>query len=70
MKTLNISDKTFPAKKVQKTISHAKDKLQTPKTFSTFNGGKQDFRMETYKTVYAEYQKRLKNALDFDDIII
>lgn len=72
MKALNISDKTFPYKQVQNAISHAKDKLQKPAQFEVMTSGKKDFRLETYKQIYSEYQKRLKsaNALDFDDIIM
>ena len=73
LKDMNLSDKTFEPKTIMNLISRAKDKLIPPETFSTLNSeGKSDFILTTVKSVYEEYQKRLKtaNALDFDDIIM
>ncbi|MGN0595971.1 MAG: ATP-dependent helicase [Ruminiclostridium sp.] len=71
MKSLNISDKLVSPKEIQAMISHAKDKLITSAAFVP-SDGKRDFRFESAKEIYAEYQRRLKNAnaLDFDDIIM
>lgn len=72
MKDLNLSDKTFNPKQVQGLISRAKDQLIPPAEFSTQSEGGRDFLLEAAKSVYGEYQKRLKgaSALDFDDIIV
>ena len=73
MKTLGISDKGINPKDIQNRISHAKDKLIKPESFiCVLENGRKDYSLEQSKTVYAEYQRRLKaaNALDFDDIIM
>ena len=70
MKELNIDDKRLPAKTVMNEISSQKNKLKTPTDFSREAGA--DFRLSQIASVYALYQKRLReaSALDFDDIIM
>ncbi len=73
MKMLGISDKSFSPKDIQGRISRAKDKLITPADFEIYDSrGRKDYLLSSTQAVYAEYQKRLKNAnaLDFDDIIM
>ncbi len=70
MKRCMIDEKQFPIKSVITAISHAKDKLMTPKMFAEAADG--DFRKTKIARIYAEYQKTLEssNAMDFDDIIM
>jgi len=58
--SLDVSDDRYPAPKMQKKISFAKDELTNP-----------DLLEEPIKMVFEEYEKRLKsqNAFDFDDLI-
>ena len=69
-KSLDISDKMFPPKAVLSAIGRAKDKLMTPAMYAAEANG--DYRSEVIAKIYAEYQRRLKeaNAVDFDDIIM
>jgi DNA helicase-2/ATP-dependent DNA helicase PcrA len=57
---------------VAREISRAKDKLIPYGDYNSAPFGRPDFRLETVKSVYREYQRRLQaaNALDFDDIIM
>jgi DNA helicase-2/ATP-dependent DNA helicase PcrA len=72
MRDLNISDKMFSPKTVASAISRAKDKLITPERFDVFTNGKRDYFLETARSVYELYQKKLKasGTLDFDDLIM
>ena len=72
MKDMSLDEKSFPPKLFLNLISKAKDQLQSPEEFDRAAASSGDFRMEKAATVYAEYQKRLKeaNAVDFDDIIL
>ncbi|MDO4841927.1 MAG: UvrD-helicase domain-containing protein, partial [Phoenicibacter congonensis] len=65
----NYEEKRFPAKSVLGLISAAKNNLEFPEDFATFAGNPLE---KTTAEVYAEYQKRLKNAnaLDFDDMLL
>ena len=69
LKDLNIDDKMFTDRSVQFEISNAKNEMLEPETYLARANG--DFRKEKIASVYAMYQKRLKenNAIDFDDII-
>lgn len=71
-KEIELDEKSFPAKLFLNIISKAKDKQQSPEKFERIADASGDFRMEKAATIYAEYQKRLKeaNAVDFDDIIL
>ena len=66
----NVDDKAFPPRSVLGMISKAKDKQREPAEFAKDWGD--DYRDKKTAELYAEYQKRLKNAnaLDFDDIIL
>ncbi len=69
MKSLNISDKTFPPRSMLGAISRAKDSMISPQALMKQSGN--DFRVSSQAKVYEAYQKRLKSsgAVDFDDII-
>ena len=69
LKDLSIDDKMFNDRAVMSEISNAKNEMLTPEEYQARAMG--DFRKEKIATVYALYQKRLKenNAIDFDDII-
>ena len=66
---LDISDKNFPPKSVASEISNAKDKLMSPEDMK--NEAQGDYRRLTISRVYAQYQRKLRqaSALDFDDIL-
>ena len=68
MRDLKIDDKKLPVKAVAAEISRLKDELTGPEDM----GPGKDHRMANIQTIYAMYQKKLKefNALDFDDIIM
>ena len=70
MKRCNIDEKQLPLKSVITTISHAKDRLLSPKDYAAEVGG--DFRLSRIAKIYAEYQSAMvaSNAMDFDDIIV
>ena len=71
IKSMDLDDKTFPAKYVLSAISREKDSFTSPdrmlKRAEAFNDHRAILIAKAYKT----YQARLKenNALDFDDII-
>ena len=65
----NLDDKIYAPRSVASVISRAKDELKTPARFAQEHEG--DYRLTKIAQIYAEYQRRLKeaNALDFDDLI-
>lgn len=67
-KTLQIDEKSFPARAISSMISNAKNELVTPEDFLGF--GDTPLHRAAAK-VYPMYQKSLKDtsALDFDDLI-
>ena len=69
IKDLNIDDKVLPAKLLLSVISSNKEQRILPDE-AKLNAS--DRREEKIADVYAEYQKRLKDAsaLDFDDLIL
>lgn len=69
LKELSIDDKMFTDRIVQFEISNAKNEMLEPDSYLARANG--DFRKEKIASIYALYQKRLKenNAIDFDDII-
>ena len=69
LKELNIDDKMFTDRSVMYEISNAKNEMLEPENYAARANG--DYRKEKISTIYAMYQKRLKenNAIDFDDII-
>ncbi|MBQ3879191.1 MAG: UvrD-helicase domain-containing protein, partial [Oscillospiraceae bacterium] len=66
----NLDDKIYAPRSVASVISRAKDELKTPVRFAREH--ESDYRMTKIAQIYAEYQRRLKeaNALDFDDLIL
>lgn len=69
MKELQIDEKILSPKVAASAISMAKDRLETPDSF-TMEGG--DVRQRNVRRIYELYQKKLMeyNAMDFDDIIM
>ncbi len=69
LKELAIDDKLFTDRSVLAEISNAKNEMLEPEDYILRAKG--DYRKEKISTVYALYQKKLKdnNAIDFDDII-
>ena len=70
VKSMGLDEKLFAPREVLSAISNAKDKLQSAADYTAYYNG--DFRREHIGRIYAEYDRRLKeaNALDFDDIIL
>lgn len=70
MKKLNISEKMIGVRAILSEISHAKDRLISPKEFSEGVGS--DLRMKTIARAYKKYNEELhsSNAMDFDDLIV
>ena len=69
MKELKIDDKMFTDKSIMYEISNAKNDMLEPEDYAKRTNN--EIRKEIISSVYALYQKKLKenNALDFDDII-
>ncbi len=72
LRDMSLDEKVFAPRMVLSQISRAKDKRLDPAGFERTAAFSGDYRMEKIALIYAEYQKRLKeaNALDFDDIIL
>ena len=72
LRDMSLDEKVFVPRMVLGMISKAKDKRQDPDGFARTAAFSGDYRTEKIALIYAEYQKRLKeaNALDFDDIIL
>ncbi len=72
LRDMSLDEKVFAPRMVLSQISRAKDKRLDPAGFERTAAFSGDYRMEKISLIYAEYQKRLKeaNALDFDDIIL
>lgn len=71
LKALNIEEKQCAPKAVAATISHAKERLESPKDFLNNADQSGDYRAKIIGKVYEAYQKELKDAgaLDFDDLL-
>ena len=71
LKDFNLDEKTFSPRSVLGYISRAKDAMKLGKDYLAECEKAGDFRLVKIAKVYAEYERRLKdaNALDFDDII-
>ena len=69
-KRLKIDTKIYKERMFLNVISHAKDELVDPVTFSLQAQG--DYTKQRQAAVYQEYQAALRsnNALDFDDLIV
>ncbi len=72
IKDFNLDDKQFPARSLLGYISRAKDAMKMGADYVAECDKAGDFRLQKIAKVYAEYERRLKdaNALDFDDIIL
>lgn len=70
MADLQISDKSFQPRAILSQISHAKEKLSTPREL--WSGPYISAQDRAVASVYDEYQKRLREAKaqDFDDLIV
>lgn len=71
LKEMNLDDKVFTPREVLSTISHAKDRYESPQQFAAYNTEDGDWKKARIAKVYAKYADKLRsaNALDFDDII-
>ncbi|MEQ2457214.1 ATP-dependent helicase [Flavonifractor hominis] len=72
VKDFNLDEKTFAPKTILGYISRAKDAMKLGKAYLAECEKAGDFRLVRIARVYAEYERRLReaNALDFDDIIL
>ena len=72
VKDFNLDDKTFPPRTILGYISRAKDAMKLGADYVSECDKTGDFRLKKIAKVYAEYERRLRdaNALDFDDIIL
>ena len=63
-----LDNKSFTPERIGSAISKAKNQLQTPEKYLASSG---DFFTQTVATVYAVYQRKLReaNAMDFDDLL-
>ena len=68
LEATGIDDVKFSPERLGGAISKAKNALQTPKQFAATAN---DFFSQTVASVYAIYEKRLRecNAMDFDDLL-
>lgn len=64
----DMDDKKFTPERIGSAISKAKNQLLTPEKYASSSG---DFFTQTVSTVYAIYQRKLReaNAMDFDDLL-
>lgn len=71
IRSLELDDKTFPARMVLSVISREKDAQRDPEQCLEEAQVRKDFRMIRIAKAYQIYEERLKanNALDFDNII-
>ena len=69
VQAFKLDESVFSAKSVMNVISRAKDRMMDPEQMARMAGG--DFMLSKCAEIYAEYEKRLRDAqaLDFDDII-
>ncbi len=72
IKDLRLDDKTFAPRSMLGYISRAKDAMKRAAEYDAECQKTGDYRLQNIAKIYAEYEKRLKdaNALDFDDIIL
>src|SRR5439155_13269375 len=69
LKSLEISSTNFSPSQVHRTISNAKNDLQSAEEYSRASG---DFYQRQVARIYTKYQQLLNqnNALDFDDLLL
>ena len=72
VKDFNLDEKAFAPRSILGYISRAKDAMKLGADYLAECEKAGDFRLIRIARVYAEYERRLKdaNALDFDDIIL
>lgn len=72
IRDFDLDDKLFPYRYVLSVISKAKDEMQTPEQFALEAKKSYDVRRTKIAEIYAEYERRLKDAdaMDFDDLIL
>ena len=72
VRDLNLDDKAFPPRSILGYISRAKDAMKLGQEYLQECEKTGDYRLGKIGRVYAEYERRLReaNALDFDDIIL
>lgn len=72
VKDLNLDEKAFAPRSILGYISRAKDAMKLGKDYLQECEKAGDYRLVKIAKVYAEYERRLReaNALDFDDIIL
>lgn len=72
VKDFNLDEKAFTPRSILGYISRAKDAMKLGKDYLQECEKAGDYRLVKIAKVYAEYERRLReaNALDFDDIIL
>ena len=72
VKDFNLDEKAFAPRSILGYISRAKDAMKLGKDYVQECEKAGDYRLVKIAKVYAEYERRLReaNALDFDDIIL
>ena len=72
VKDFNLDEKAFAPRSILGYISRAKDAMKLGKDYLQECEKAGDYRLVKIAKVYAEYERRLReaNALDFDDIIL
>lgn len=72
IRDMDLDDKLFPYRYVLSVISKAKDEMQSPEQFAVEAKKSYDVRRTKIAEIYAEYERRLKeaDAMDFDDLIL
>ena len=70
-KSLELDEKAFPQREVLSVISNAKGRIQLPESYAAQAAKTGDWKQQRIAKIYAEYDRRLReaNALDFDDIL-
>ena len=71
-KELELDEKAFPPREVLSVISNAKSRLQLPEGYASQAAKIGDWKNQRMGRIYAEYDRRLReaNAMDFDDILL
>ncbi len=72
VKGFDLDEKAFPPREVLSAISNAKSRLQLPESYARQAEHSGDWKNQRIGRIYAEYDRRLReaNAMDFDDILL
>lgn len=72
VKSMELDEKAFPQREVLSAISNAKSSLRLPESYAAQAARSGDWKQQRIAKIYAEYDRRLReaNALDFDDILL